>query len=284
MNGDNTLLVGDTVTKVYGFLWDARTDLLRMAAVPVLLLSVLLVLMRSLLIGEPESAGQLPSIGLPHVLIWLASLVFYVMFAVACHRRYLKPDEQTTVWAAIRWDPRKSRYLMRWFLTSIIATVSAAPVIAIALIAGPTAAGVSAVSGGGGGISGLIFGFGILGAAIIVMLANGRLALWLPAAAIDEDLNLPAAWILGTGNSWRLFGIFLLSMAPGTFVLILVDSAMLLLGELFGFADSLSFLLIATLATNTARYVAIAATVIALSFCYKALRRPAGPGMPFYTD
>ncbi|MDH3703961.1 MAG: hypothetical protein OEU46_21915 [Alphaproteobacteria bacterium] len=284
MNGQVTLSVSDTAMKVYLFLWETRTDLLRIAAVPVLLLSILVVVMRTLLADQPAPAEQQIRIGLPHIVLWFASIVFYVMFAVACHRRCLKSDEASTIWTAIRWDRRKSRYLLRWLLAGIVAAISAAPVLILILIIAPTAAGFSSLGGGGGGASGGIVLLGMLGMLIIISLVNGRLALWLPAAAIDEELNLAAAWILGTGNTWRLFGVFLFSMAPGMLVLTLVSSAMEFLGRTFGLTDSLSYLFILTLMTNAAHYIVIAATVIALSLCYQALRRPADPGMPFHMN
>ncbi len=281
MNGQIPLAVSDTAMRVYQFLWEARTDLLRIAAVPVLLLSILVVVVRTLLAGQPEPAEPQIQIGLPHVVLWLASIIFYIMFAVACHRRCLRSDEASTIWTAIRWDRRKSRYLLRWLLAGIFAAISAAPVLVIVLIVAPTAAGFSSLGGGGGGASGGVVLLGILGVAIIISLVNGRLALWLPAAALDEEFNLAAAWILGTGNTWRLFGVFVLSMAPGMVVFTLVNSAMEFLGRTFGLGESLSYLFVMTLLTNAAHYIVIAATVVALSLCYRELRRPAGPGMPF---
>jgi len=284
MNDQVTLSVSDMAVKVYQFLWEARTDLLRIAAVPVLLLSILVVVMRTVLADQPAPSDQQLRIGLPHIILWFASIVFYVMFAVACHRRCLKSDEASTIWTAIRWDRRKSRYLLRWMLAGVFAAISAAPVLILILIIAPTAAGFSSLAGGGGGASGGIVVFGVIGMAIIISLVNGRLALWLPPAAIDEELNLAAAWILGAGNTWRLFGIFLLSMAPGMLVLTLVNSAMDFLGKTFGLTDSLSYLFILALTTNAAHYVVVAATVIALSLCYQELRRPVGPGMPFHMN
>lgn len=284
MNGQVTLPVGDMAIRVYQFLWEARTDLLRIAAVPVLLLSILVVVMRTILADQPAPSDQQVRIGLPHVVLWTASIVFYVMFAVACHRRCLKSGEAATIWTAIRWDRRKSRYLLRWLLAGIAAALSAAPVLILIMIVAPTAAGFSSLGGGGGGATAGIVLLGTLAVAIIISLVNGRLALWLPAAAIDEELNLAAAWTLGVGNTWRLFGIFILSMAPGMLALTLVSSAMDLLGRTFGVTESVSYLFVLALATNAAHYMVIAATVIALSLCYRELRRPAGPGMPFHMN
>jgi hypothetical protein len=284
MNGKVTLAVSDIAIRVYQFLWEARTDLLRIAAVPVLLLSILVVVMRTILADQPQPTEPQLRIGLPHVVLWLASIIFYVMFAVACHRRCLKSDEATTIWTAIRWDRRKSRYMLRWLLAGILAALSAAPVLIIAAIVAPTAAGLSSLAGGGGGASGGVVLLGTLGVLIIVSLINGRLALWLPSAALDQELNLPAAWTLGTGNTWRLLGVFVLSMAPGMLVMVLVSSAVEYLGRTFGLGDSLSYLFILTLLTNAAHYLVIAATVIALSLCYQELRKSIDPGMPFHMN
>ena len=106
------LPIRDAVFEVFQFLWENRLDLLRMIAAPVLALSIFHIALAALFsdsVNTANAQGPMPTGYILAVIVSsLFSTVFYVMFAVAWHRRCLKSEEQTTIWTALRWDGRKS--------------------------------------------------------------------------------------------------------------------------------------------------------------------------------
>jgi hypothetical protein len=118
------LPVRDTLLDVFKFLWTARRDLLLMAAIPVIGLTIYQVAMTDLF-GVIDPAAPVtdgaPATFLEVVILYLPSLLLYIMFAVAWHRRYLMRGESSTVWSALRWDPRKMKFLLHFLLIAMIA-------------------------------------------------------------------------------------------------------------------------------------------------------------------
>lgn len=279
------LAIRDTILEVLGFLWANRLDLFRMIAAPVLALSVINAA-ASALVPRPETPTTevQTAAAVSTALLIGISFIFYVMFAVAWHRRCLKPEEQTTIWTALRWDKRKTQFTIRSLIIGVI-------LVGVAITAGVFVA----ILGGGAGVVGTI-GTGAEGKAIpailgaigtliiagVVLLMNSRLALWLPAAAVDDNLTLMETWVLARGNTWRIFAIVLLASAPGILFFFIVDMVIKFAGQSLGMADTLTFRLIGSLALNLANYIVIAIGVSALSTIYKELRHPTSPGMPYY--
>jgi hypothetical protein len=116
---------------------------------------------------------------------------------------------------------------------------------------------------------------------VAVMLVQVRLSLLLPATALDQKLTLMEAWVMGRGNSWRLFAVLIMSIAPAMVVLILVASAINGLAQGTGLGDTLTFQFVVRLIFNMAYYIVIAASVSALSISYRKLRQTPSPGMPY---
>lgn len=279
------LSIRDLILDVFSFLWGNRLDLFRMIAAPVLALSVINTAAAALVPRPATPTTEIQTAAtISTALLIGVSFIFYVMFAVAWHRRCLKPEEQTTIWTALRWDKRKTQFTIRSMIIGVI-------LVGVAVVAGVFVA----ILGGGAGMVGTI-GTGAEGKAVptilgivgtlvivaVVLLMNSRLALWLPAAAVDDNLTLMETWVLARGNTWRIFAIVLLASAPGILFFFVVDMVMKFAAQSLGMGDTLTFRLIASLALNLANYVVIAIGVSALSSIYKELRHPTSPGMPYY--
>lgn len=279
------LAIRDTILEVLGFLWANRLDLFRMIAAPVLALSMINTAATALTPKPETPTTELQGAATFSAMLLIGvSFVFYVMFAVAWHRRCLKPEEQTTIWTALRWDKRKSQFTIRSFAIGLILLAVAVTVGVFVAIIGGSIGFVSTVGTGAEGkaIPTALGTIGGLIIAVMVLLMNSRLAMWLPAAAVDDNLTLMETWVLARGNTWRIFAVVLLSSAPGILFFFVVDMAVKLVAQSLGMGDTLTFRLIASLALNLANYVVIAIGVSALSTIYRELRRPNSPGMPYF--
>jgi hypothetical protein len=279
------LSIRDVVFEVFRFLWENRLDLLRMVAAPVLALSICSILISLMLTSEPPADPKAPSPShvFANLLSYALQLIFYVMFAVAWHRRCLRSEEQTTILSALKWDRRKTIFLARFFVILLImVAASLPPALIAAIVGGGTSMGLAA--GGVGGSSTGPMVVDVVKALLIVLmlLLQARLALWLPAAALDHKMTLMEAWVIGRRNSWRLVAIFLLSAAPIMLAAILVGSAISALAGISGLAGTITFRFIATLTLLFVYYIVIAASVSALSISYRELRRRPPPGTPYY--
>lgn len=287
MNGLQSLPVGDTVADTYRFLWTNRRDLLRLAALPVLTLSILVVAITFGLGGEPlEEGKKSAAFTIGEVLLVIASTVFYVMFAVAWHRRCLRPEEQLTIWTALRWDHRKTRFLVRSIAVGLIVAAMALAILLVAsIVAAVVGGGATLISGLGGKTvpRGLIT-IVTLATIIPALLLNARLALWLPAAAVDDPMTLPEVWQTGDGKSWRLFSILAMVSAPGILLFIVAVPVLAHTGAAIGVGGTLTFALLKSLVATFINYLVIAAGVSGLSLTYRRLRPPSGPGMPFFIN
>ena len=125
----------------------------------------------------------------------LVTLVLYVMFAIAWHRRFLV-EEQTTIGAALRWGPRHMRFLGRFFLLGLVLV----PFVAVVVTATHDNAGVI-----------VPLSFVLLVATVLVY---SRLLLIFPAIAVDERLTMQGAWQLTRGLGWRMVAIWILPLIP----------------------------------------------------------------------
>lgn len=279
------LSIRNVVFEVFQFLWENRLDLLRMVAAPVLALSIFSIVLSALLGGGPPADADAPDPArvVANLLSFALQLVFYVMFAVAWHRRCLRSEEQTTILSALKWDRRKTIFLARCFvLILIVLALSLPPSIIAAIAGGGVSMGLAA-----GGVGGPTTGMLMLRLAealylVLILLLQARLTLWLPAAALDHKMTLMEAWVIGRKNSWRLVAVFLLSVAPIMVIALLVGSAVQALAQVTGLAGALTFRFIAALALIFVYYLVIAASVSALSISYRELRRNPSPGTPYY--
>jgi hypothetical protein len=267
-----------TIQQSYEFLWSNRDDFFRMSAAPVVILALVEVLATALYPVKPGT-GVTPQL---LAILIVPSAILYVMFSVAWHRRFLKSSEHVTFWVALRWDKRKTLFLIRLVgIFLCVALISASPTIILTIVGGL----LSIMSGAAGGSAAAPAGIGMIGMAIVLTIAlllYARLSLWLPATAIDEQYSLIAIWQLGRGNSWNLLGITLGAALPLMLIAILFAGALsgILLGS--GLEGNLTGRFIAGLVGVFCNYVVLAAEITALSIAYRTVSRPADPGMPVY--
>ena len=283
MSGNNALLIRETTINVYRFLWESRRDLIAMITVPVLALSLVNVAARLVVPRDATAAEQIGTGGfLATFVVLIISTLFYVVFAVAWHRRCLLPQEQTTIMTALKWDPRKSRFLMRSLAIAVVLLSVALPLAIIYSIVGGAFAAFSTVGGvDQKAIPEFLLAVGTALFFGLFLLVNSRLALWLPAAAVDEPLSMLEAWNLGQGNTWRLAAIMVLACAPGFLFLLVANQIVFGFAQVEALGVSLTYTLFAALVLNLANYIVIASGVSAVSFCYRQLRPAHTPGMPF---
>jgi len=278
------LMIRETVFEVLNFLWTNRLDLVRMIAAPVLAIAILHVALSTVFKDfAPTQESGISGLQFFALVIAIAlPTVFYVMFAVAWHRRCLRPEEQTTILAALKWDRRKTQFLLRFIVISVISVIAALPVLIISSIVGWTGGTATAVSGQGGPtMAVVIIQLVKLITIFAVMLVQVRLSLLLPATALDQKLTLTEAWAIGQGNSWRLLAVLLLSVAPAMVIVLLVGSAIGAISQATGLGGLLTYRFIVQLALDFASYIVVAASVSALSMSYRALRQRPSAGMPF---
>ena len=258
---------------IYRFLWTARRDLVLMAAIPVVALTLYRVVAIDIFgVSDPalpQAAGEKTTLW-DVIVLYLPSLLLYTMFAVAWHRRYLVRGEASTVWSALRWDMRKTKFMLRSVLiTAIGGAVIAVPVVILTIFAvvinlaaaAPVAGDVSPPAS----VETLSSAVGIA-ALILFMLVYLRLTLWLPATATDSPFSMLESFRLGRDNSWRL-----LIITCGSEIGIWVLMAGLQIATASLPHGSLTVDLLVGLAQNTLAYAALAAGITALSVCYDRL-------------
>ena len=283
------LPIRDTLLHIFKFLWTARRDLLLMAAIPVVGLTIYQVVMTDLLgVIDPAApvVGGAPATFSDVLILYLPSLVLYIIFAVAWHRRYLMRGETSTVWSALRWDPRKLKFLWHFLLIAMIAgAVVAVPIVTLTIFgvvlnfAAAAAATASEVSPPMD-VNTLSSVIG-MAAGIMTMIVYLRLSLWLTATAVDAPFSLLESWRLGRGNSLRIF-IVACGAEIGLWVFAMILS--FAVGSLP--TGSITMHLIVALIENALAYAVLAAGIAAISVCYERLlariaNDPMYSGMPF---
>lgn len=263
------LPIGETLRDIARFLWRSRHDLTRIGATPVVLLTIWQVIAAHLL-DIPDPAHPVP--GAPPATLWDVlldygpDLLLIVMFAVAWHRRYLVPYEAATVWSALRWDRRKTRFLGHFVLIVVISlAVIAVPVTMLTIfvvIVNLAAAAPSAPPFEASALSSIV----LLGAGMMELLLLLRLGIWLPSTAADAPFGLLECWRLGRQNTWRLSGIALGAALPVCVVYALWKLALAALPQ-----DLVTVALLGELVHYALTYLLFAVVITTLSVCYDNL-------------
>lgn len=254
----------DIITESLRDTWQNRRDFAAFALLPVLALSIVWTLTIAA-IGELPANIEDPSQVPPEIAARLffgisvygfVSLIFYTLFAVPWHRRTLIGPESVTVGAALRWGRRQSRFLGRLLLIFINITVLS--FILFVLLANVIPIGPATM--------GPIFSAVL----IVLSLVYARLAMVLPAAAIDTRMRFAEAARLTKGNSWRvMFSVVLVPLIVwfvGGMALLLAVSP---LAELIGSSITAQF--IVSLIRHTVNFVGFAIGITALSLAYRQL-------------
>mgnify|MGYP001294119137 CR=1 FL=1 len=286
------LPVWDIVKETYSFVWNARRDFVLIATAPVLILTIFVTVMTEFF-GASSNFGIIEAldteetsnvgfhvdalnIGIPYVT--------YVMFSVAWHRRYLVPNERTTVWNALRWEMRKTRFLVRLLIALVLGAtvvisllVMTIPSVTIfVLLAGTLSGGwdssfVRSVEGDE--LIGTIVVFSFLMLFLVLLFpVCARLFMWLPAAAVDDPAGLRELWRTGRRNTWRFFWILLVAAVP---IWIFWTGWLFLPSEIDRMG--LTVILLGHFVMEIFDFIAIAIGVSALSICYKRLKDAGTP-------
>ncbi len=269
-----------TLGTAYRFLWAERRDLFAYAFLPVLLVSFVQIaglwvtgdwqLYFESLTASPDDGpadetpvapGEVPMSAVAAMVAnAIAAFVAYAMFAVAWFRRYLIGPEGMTVGAAMRWGPRQWRFVSRFLILMLI-------VLVLGLL---SIAPLNLLSSASQMV-------GVFAQAVIVvasLLITARLLLVLPATAVDRTFGLRDAIDATTNRSWYMVGIYLFSLLPVLFVLVILGQ--LVAGLAIGLGGpSLSFMFVALLVQQAVMFVAIAAQVTALAEAYRQFAPPA---------
>ena len=180
-----------------------------------------------------------------NIWVWLS-------YSVAWHRAYLLRSENKDVLKAYSWNGRQVQFL--WTTLKIFFLMVPAMYILPRFI----------ILGADGALP-LMIGM------TACLYVYARLLLWFPAVAIDQTLNIWPLWQLSGKNGWRLASVMVCTSLP------LVMSGFLvgLVFQQLGFFDqsnqSLSVSLLGNLFLEFLSFMALAASISALSFSYRYL-------------
>ncbi len=274
------LPVFSIIADAYRYVWQGRDSFMVTAALPVVALAlfdivvyVLFGPLQSTLVeltqdgiptDDPEKAAALASealraagLGLGYSLVTFA---FYVMFAVAWHRKWLIGPEQITLWSALKWEARKTRFMWRMIMLGLIAVLAAALLMSLVQMLGN------------------FLGAGaLLVVSVVAGLIFARLVLILPAAAVDEPVSLQQSWEAVRGNVWRVLLVVVAPALPISLALTVVMLIAFSVIEAAGLADTLSARFATSLLREAVSYVGIAVSVTALSVTYRHFIPKGGP-------
>ncbi len=235
---------------------------------------------------ENGPVGVVANMPLGFLVISLAAFAIFialiVMYSVALHRAYLGGGQVNgrapTVRSAYAWQPRHSQFLTAYAkLFLLFIPVGLAAAVPAGFIGGLIAVAIGAADSPNGPELFVV----IVLTQLIVWSVMGwiwsRLSMLFPAAAVDRPLDLRAAWQMGAGNGWRLFGVLGLvavsAVALGLPIHILVRYA----AFESGLASSLTASLLFSLILQCVTFLWVAVSVIALSIAYQLLN-PQGAG------
>jgi hypothetical protein len=268
------LSIPATARGAYAFVWQHRRRFFALAFPAIVVLAILtaLVVWLPSLVGLAGEDGGDPAVvrGLSwgEILVSVVTMVVWVMFAVAWHRRYLVPAEAATVGEALRWRHRQTRFLLITFAISLSALL-------VGFIGGMVVFGLI------GGIDAFFVSSGMLAPLMPILISvfgfscgifiYARLSLLFPATAVDHRLSLGECFKLTRGNGWRLVIILTLVTAPFWITRFLGLATI----AFFGFFAGLTGTLIGVFIEQTLAFAGIAVGVSALSIAYRTLAPPA---------
>jgi len=267
------LPVLSTMLRALQFVWEGRQGFWYTAFLPVLVLTVLNTLGAALAVpvdpADPSAGAYAPP--LIAIAAHIALLALYVMFAVAWHRRWLLPGESVTYATALKWDARKSKFLVRLLLIAVCAFAVMLPMFVLAQLLGLT--------GGPGDVITPGTAFSAVITILVGYAVMGRLMPLLPAAAVDDPLDLRSCWALTSGVTGRLMVILLLPGLIFGALNLAAEAAVDTLLAGIGLGDSLVAVAVESFGLQIISFFGIAVGVTTLSIAYQTLKQtlPAPP-------
>ncbi|WP_259781308.1 hypothetical protein [Aestuariispira ectoiniformans] len=255
--GTVELPLTEILVNAFKYVYEERKDFIALASLPIVALALISSGLDFLMPGGGVTLNKmgLPvSVGPAYLIDFAVTIVFFTMFAVAWYRKFLIGEEDISVATALKWDGRKTRFLLRFI----------GLVLLMAFIMLPVTLGLSLITA-------TIPAFGAVSIVImiaVVSLAYARGALWLTAGCVDDPIKLRDVWLGTRGNSWRLA---ILTLAP-PLVIGLVEklfvAAVAMVTQVLGVSSTLTAGLIFGLVVETSSYIGIAVVASALSMAY----------------
>ena len=247
------------VSEAYLIVWRERQDLALLGAPIALVLgtaSGLLSYFRPL----PNGGEPTLSVGfiLAGVVVAILSVVGWIVFAVAWHRRCLLPVQGSTVSQELRWQRRHSLFLGRTVLIGLL-TVVISMVLAL-----PVSLLIAATGGAGGAATIALW-------MAVVFIVEARLMLLFPAVAVDNFIGFGKSWALSEGNAFRIAAVLILTSIPISIALTPIDWLLSTLLVSLGLVHSLAALFVTALVQSMLGLIVTACGVAGLSFCYRDL-------------
>ena len=178
---------------------------------------------------------------------------FFPLYSVAWHRFYLVPEENLNVLACYYWKKRHSLFLwsnLKIFLLMVpiggisilitIASVIFAPLVGVAMI-------------------------------FFVAMCYARFSMWLPATALDKQMNFHEAFVLTYGNGARLALILILTGILAGILDGIATSLIAHASNSLSAVGSLTQTLLKNFALYLIMYAGMAIGITALSISYQQL-------------
>lgn len=237
-----------TVAGAYRFALRDRLALARLAFGPVLALALLIALGTIL---------QVPRLAFAVVAL-VAQFAVLVIFAIACQRRFLLAGESDDVISALTWRRRHWTYLSALLLIVAITMGSLALVFSVTPSAGR----------GAGDLAQAVF---VLGLVVAAIYGNSRLAMMLPAAAIDEPVKMRLSWQQTDGNGWRLVLINIIAALPPTLAHTFVALMFEQIVAAYALETSATAIFLGALANLSLSLAGLALSSLAVAASYRAL-------------
>ncbi|PPR58440.1 MAG: hypothetical protein CFH07_00874 [Alphaproteobacteria bacterium MarineAlpha3_Bin6] len=249
-----------TVFGAYYYLWEERLYLWQLTLPPLVVLAILKTLVQWGTVSSIDIGSKIASIdiyrsGWVAVLFYVAFFVniwVWLSYSVAWHRAYLLRSENKDVLKAYSWNGRQVQFL--WTTLKIFFLMVPAMYILPRFI----------ILGANGALP-LIIGM------TACLYVYARLLLWFPAVAIDQTLNIWPLWQLSGKNGWRLASVMVCTSLP----LVMSGLPVVFIFHQLGFFDqsnqSLSVSLLGNLFLEFLSFIALAASISALSFSYRYL-------------
>ncbi len=256
------LSVFGTVRAAYAFVWRERRQFWELTLPPLIILAILSALVHWGTVASSVTVDGVKSltvqrsgwVGALSFVLLLINIWVWLAYSVAWHRSYILPGGAYSPVDAYRPHGRQVRFL--WATVKIFLLMIPGLVV-FPLFAAFTAAGVA------------ILLLGILAYGYVY----GRLLIWLPAVAVDDQLTFGEAWAVSDGNGFRLLGIVVGVTLP---IILLSFPVIILVGPLGAVDDaakSLTMGLLTSLIIEFFSFIGLAASISALSISYGALRK-----------
>lgn len=189
----NELPVSESVLATWRAIYREGFTLLAAVAIPAACISII------------EIIGQAYPDQFPYpLLFWILMAPFFVLFAVVCHRSVILGGDSLPNRFGLFWSRRETRFL-GWTIVIIL---------------------VTALAGVGVELLAMLSPFGPLltsiGVALLIGYVYVRVAMVLPATAVDDSTSFDQAWFLTSGNGLRVVFVIVFATAPVVIVLTLL--------------------------------------------------------------